>query len=147
LILFLSRKRIKWLFYFLDRRGVRKMASCVLLYELEGELLKKTREVLAVQRLRGRRVERTQYGLPLERLAAGKMEAEPPYEGEGLAGPMLVFCGLTGAQLDRLLSSLRRAGVRIPLKAVLTPTNAGWDSVKLHSELERERRAVLEGNG
>lgn len=121
------------------------MAACVLMYALEEETLKKTRKVLAIQRLRGRTVEREQYGLPLERLAEGKTEGEPPYEGEGFTGPMLVFCGLNGAQLDRLLEALRKAGVRVPLKAVLTPTNAGWDSVKLHAELERERQAVLEG--
>ena len=33
----------------------------------------------------------------------------------------------------------------VALKAVLTETNAGWDSVRLHEELCRERDALSRG--
>ena len=49
---------------------------------------------------------------------------------------------VTGAQLDALLSALRRSRVLIPLKAVVTEDNAAWSSIKLHDELFREHEAM-----
>ena len=42
---------------------------------------------------------------------------------------------------------MRRAGVRpVALKAVLTPTNAAWDSNALYAELCKEREAISAGS-
>ena len=60
------------------------------------------------------------------------------------AGAAVVFCGLEEGQLDQLLAALRASGQAIPLKAVLTPTNAQWDSRQLREELEREHRAMTQ---
>ena len=65
---------------------------------------------------------------------------EEPFTGE-----MLVMAGLNRQQAERLLSSLRQAKVNIPLKAVLTPTNATWDCIRLHAELTAERAAIQNG--
>ena len=47
------------------------------------------------------------------------------------------------ALVQAFLQGLRRAGVRPGgLKAVLTPTNAQWDSLALYTELCREREAI-----
>ena len=55
---------------------------------------------------------------------------------------MLVFVDFSNGLLDRFLTALRRAKVPpIPLKAVLTPTNARWTSGKLREELSLEFRA------
>ena len=43
---------------------------------------------------------------------------------------------------DKLLAALRTAGIRIPHKAVLTPTNQNWNVYQLAQELERERQAM-----
>ena len=51
---------------------------------------------------------------------------------------MLVICHMLSDQLDALLEGLRQAGVRVALKAVLTPSNVAWSSIQLHSELARE---------
>ena len=53
---------------------------------------------------------------------------------------LLVMCGLKNSRMDKLLAALRTAGIRIPHKAVLTPTNR--NVYQLAQELERERQAM-----
>ncbi len=51
------------------------------------------------------------------------------------------MAGFRDSQVDALLKGLQETGLApIPLKAVLTPFNALWDSVKLHRELTGEAR-------
>lgn len=52
--------------------------------------------------------------------------------------PMLVMCHMLSPQLDAFLQGMRKAGVRIPLKAVLTPVNVTWHSRQLRDELVKE---------
>ena len=67
---------------------------------------------------------------------------EEVYEGEGFGEEMLVICNLTDAQMDQMLAYFRKEGIRIALKAALTPTNMSWSSIELHDELVREHEAV-----
>ena len=116
----------------------------VLLYNCSGPQWSKLRQVFVMQKLRMKAVEPGQYGLPLAQVLEGS--GEPAGVEEEFSDPMLVFCSLTGPQLDRLLGAMKRAKLPpIPLKAVLTPTNREWDSVALHAELCRERQAIAEG--
>ena len=55
---------------------------------------------------------------------------------------MLVMANLMRPQFDALLQDMRAAGVRVPLKAVLTPANVGWNAYQLHDELAREHEAM-----
>ena len=65
------------------------------------------------------------------------------YTGEPLGGQMAVLCDL-GDKLDDVLLALRGAGVGgETLKAVLTPTNAEWEPVRLYKELRREQEEFL----
>ena len=76
-------------------------------------------------------------GLPLPR----RVE---PFTGSGEEFPgAVLFCGLSDAELDRVLSGLR--GVKIPLKATSTPTNQGWALGRLLGELMAERAAFAAG--
>lgn len=89
-------------------------------------------------------VARTDYNKPLAALAG--LDTMPgavmPYAGGPLGGRMLVLCGLE-KQLDGLLPVLHRAGAGPDcLKAVLTPSNRGWNAVMLHAELLREHREM-----
>ena len=56
--------------------------------------------------------------------------------------PALVLWGLDRNALDAFLDGLKAAGVRIPLKAVVTPTNRDWTFAALLEELHAEHRAV-----
>ena len=51
---------------------------------------------------------------------------------------MLVLHQFSDADLDILLQALRSAGVRIPLKAVVTETNLGWTALQLRNALLAE---------
>ena len=66
--------------------------------------------------------------------------AEPA--ADSFSDEMLVLCGLSGPQLDALLSSLRRSRVIVALKAVITEDNAAWSSLQLHDELLHEHEAM-----
>ena len=95
-------------------------------------------QLCAVQGIRMRVVENTDLERPLSSLVQGLPAAEVPASGEPLPEPLLVFCHFTDKQLDRALLSLRRLQV-FCLKAILTPTNAGWTPRGLYGELCKER--------
>lgn len=118
--------------------------SALLLYDpLGSPWVPKLKQYCAVQGLRLRLVEKSDLNRTVGALAqglapAGEVPAAPP-----VLEPMLIFCSLSNAQLDRLLAALRRMEVpRSVLKAVLTPDNAGWPLSALYQELCRERQAM-----
>ena len=117
----------------------------VLLYNLDNPRGAKIRRLCLPLGLRTVLIPKEAYGLPLGELAAGA-RPEAPYEGAGFDDEMLVLCDCPGRLLDLLLQSFRRHKVApVRLKAVLTPTNRGWDSTALHAELCREREAIRAG--
>lgn len=114
----------------------------VLCYDPTGSAyLTKLPALCAVQGLRLRRLTAGQLDLTLGELAQGAQA-----DGAGAqapAEPILILCHLVPGQLDRLLAALGRAGVpRTCLKAILTPTNAGWTLRALYGELCRERERL-----
>ena len=66
---------------------------------------------------------------------------EEQYEGEGFSEPMLLLRGFSDGLLNMLLAAMRRAGISIPLKAVLTAENQTWNSLELYQELQKEHEA------
>ncbi len=54
---------------------------------------------------------------------------------------MIVMHNFTESRLNQFLGELRKAGIRIPLKAIVTPHNSNWTSYELHAELAQEREA------
>ena len=98
----------------------------VLLYNCSGPQWSKLRQVFVMQKLRMKAVEPGQYGLPLAQVLEGS--GEPAGVEEEFSDPMLVFCSLTGPQLDRLLGAMKRAKLPpIPLKAAAHPHQPGLD--------------------
>lgn len=66
-----------------------------------------------------------------------------PVESGGFSDPMLLMCGLDEAQFNGFLRLMKGPGLpRVPLKAVLTPHNVGWNALQLHEELAREHAAM-----
>ena len=55
---------------------------------------------------------------------------------------MLVMCGFNGRQMDIFTKKLRSSRCTVPLKAMLTQTNANWTPVKLHQEIAAEHEAM-----
>jgi len=83
------------------------------------------------------------FGDKLEELLSGA--APGPETADPFAEELLVMAGLDERRLDALLNGLRRQRIPIALKAVLTPTNAGWTVQALYAELCREREAFAAG--
>ncbi len=103
----------------------------------------KLKQLCAVQGLRLRPVEESDLGRAVGALSMGLAPAGETPPSSPLPEPVLVLCGLTGPQLDRLLAGLRRIEVpRSVLKAVLTPNNALWTFSALYGELCRERLSM-----
>ena len=113
----------------------------VLMYNCSGPEWAKLRQIFLMLRVRIRPVEADQYGLTLAELLS-RSGAKRGVE-EDFSDPMLVFCGLSQGKLDQMLTAMARAQLpHIALKAMLTPTNAGWTSQQLWTELRREHAAM-----
>ena len=69
--------------------------------------------------------------------------AQPPAvePSSHIEDEMMVMHNFTEQRLNQLLGELRRAGIIIPLKAIITPHNSNWTSYELHAELSQEREA------
>lgn len=80
-----------------------------------------------------------QMGGTVEEALMGKTA---PSDGSGFSGPMAIFAGAEGAQLEALLPIPTRATKEPVLKAALTKTNRKWTLQKLYGELLKENRAL-----
>ena len=119
------------------------MASALLYNFKDAARLQKIRFALFRLGINGRAVAPEELSHPIGYLCnlEGFSPAEGTVEG-GFSDEMLVLCGLSGPQLDALLSSLRRSRVIVALKAVITEDNASWSSLKLHDELRQEHEVM-----
>ncbi len=75
-------------------------------------------------------------------LLLGREGFDPGAAAAAFTEEMLVLHDLSPAQLNSLLDALRRDGLRIALKAVVTETNIAWSSERLHRELRAEHAAM-----
>ena len=67
--------------------------------------------------------------------------AQPPAvaPSQAIDDEMIIMYNFTESRLNLLLSELRKEGIKIPLKAIVTPHNCNWTSYELHAELAQER--------
>ena len=116
----------------------------VLLYGLPKETPADSaaREILAALGVAATEVAPYQLLQQVGVLAGYEGEEAQLYFGRAPQEPVLVMAGFSSAQLDGLLAALRRAGIVIPLKAVLTEHNRSWSLLALIEELQREHAAM-----
>ena len=123
------------------------MGPLILAYNLDALAEARLQTLCARLRVRCRAVCADEYSLPLGTLAGIPAAGST---GDASAGsidePMLVMCFMLNDTFNAVLQGLRAKGMpRIPLKAVLTPTNVAWNSLQLYEELCREREAMRGG--
>ena len=83
------------------------------------------------------------FGLPIGALLKLQgYEGAAASVGEDFSGEMLIMHGLSQPQFSGLLDGLRKSGVSVALKAVVTETNASWDSRRLYRELNAEHAVM-----
>ena len=120
--------------------GEKTMKQPVLLcYNLTGEKMQKIRLAAMRLKIRVRPVEKAEYAQTIAALCGAEDAREAAYTGAGFEDEMLVMANFP---------AFRRMSIApVALKAMLTPTNAAWDSEKLHEELAGEHRAMTSGEG
>ena len=128
----------------MEKRTGRRLPA-VLLFGLAGERGRAWRGTAARLGIRVREVSPAEYGMPLARLTGEAEKAEASPLLAALPEPMLVMAGFGPELMDAYLREAGEAGApRVALKAVLTPTNAGWTARQLYGELSRERDAIMQ---
>ncbi|MEY8393043.1 DUF3783 domain-containing protein [Lachnospiraceae bacterium 45-W7] len=84
------------------------------------------------------------YGKPVGYLA-GMKELEPEgtlVEGEELPGELLVMAGLGNERIDQVLRAIRKSGLSVPYKAILTASNQNWNVWELYEEIKTEHERM-----
>ena len=125
------------------------MKQAVLLcYNLAPEKAQKIRLAAMRLKIRVRPVAKEEYGQTLAALCGMEETTDAAYGRAGFEDEMLVMANFQTAMMNTFLGLFRRMGIApVALKAILTPTNAQWDSEKLHAEIASEHEAMMKGNG
>lgn len=71
-------------------------------------------------------------------------EREEEIQEAALTEEMLMMCGLTEGGIQTVVMMLRKAGLYIPYKAVLTPYNKDWTAGELFAELYQEHQMMMQ---
>ncbi len=117
----------------------------VLLYRLgeESERGRTLRAILREMKLPALSADETQLGETVERLVSTNAAVAPEHTPTRVPETeFMLLCALGDRQLDRLLAAMRRAGVSVPYKAVLTERNRAWTLEQLIDEVAREHDAL-----
>lgn len=118
-------------------------AALILAFNLDQNALNTLKALCAPLGIRMKSVAPEAFTLPIGAMAGIPVDHKVPVNGKPFKDPMLVMCGLNEDCFNAFLQSLRNSGLPpIPLKAVLTPTNAAWNAIQLHDELLREYEAM-----
>ena len=115
-------------------------------YNLSGEKMQKIRLAAMRLKIRVRPVEKDEYAQTVAALCGLEEKTDAAYEGAGFEDEMLVMANFPAGMMNAFLGLFRRMGIApVALKAMLTPTNAAWDSEKLHAEIAGEHQAMMNG--
>ena len=122
------------------------MQPLILSYNFPAKHLSKLRMLAMKCGARVRVVEKREYLDSIGSLCGVCGAFETMYDGENFTGLMLVMAHFSDAQLSGFLQALRASKLPpIPLKAVLTEENSGWNSLELHEALLEEHTAMQSG--
>lgn len=117
------------------------MQKIILAYNFTPERLQALKLICMMLRTQLRTVAREELLQPVGYLA-GLSEVAPvseAYSGDEGQEEMLLMCGFSRQDLDRLLAAVKKGKLRqVALKAMLTPTNCTWNGLQLLQELSQE---------
>ncbi len=122
------------------------MRETILLFGGEEALTAHVQRAAAPLKVRVKFIPPEEYGNSLGYLAGDHScpQAREPWAGGPVEQPLLLLAGMTGDKMGRVLDALRRHGLYIDYKAMLTPTNRFWDVPALYEEIAREHRQLQE---
>lgn len=114
----------------------------------EPERAKKVKAALLCMGAGIKEIREEDFSLPLGRFVGLQAEPDgenPPAESSAFTEEMLVLYRFSNKKIDDLLRRLKKAGVQVNCKAVLTPTNMHWSAARLIGELKQEHDAMERG--
>lgn len=121
------------------------MTPTILIYNIKDARIRRILQMLSVKSgIRIKSVDSSQYAMKISDVLEGKNQAQDIARGdetqtETFDEPMMVFANVSGPALNRFLGQMAKNKIpRISLKAMLTDTNATWNSVELYKELKEE---------
>lgn len=121
------------------------MEQIVLLYNFDRLRLKEVRKALAPLKVRIKTVPKEQFLQPVGYVAGidGILPSDEKNSGESFTDEMLVMYGFGNEKIDLLISLLKHCPVeKVDLKAVITPHNVYWDSIRLYKEVKADHDAM-----
>ena len=118
----------------------------VLLYNVRNKpFTPKLKSILLRLGIKIKVVAPNEFSVPIGTLIGTTAASSSPTAEEcSFSDEMIVMVGFTNARLDLFLKALRKDGILIPLKAILTPQNSTWNSLELRNELAREHEKMME---
>lgn len=117
------------------------MQKIILAYNFTPERLQALKLICMMLRTQLRAVKREELLQPVGYLAGLPEVAsvEELYSGDDGQEEMLLMCGFSRQNLDRLLAAIKKGKLRqVALKAMLTHTNCTWSGLQLLQELSQE---------
>lgn len=92
-------------------------------------------------RLKAEAVDSVYFKETLAKICRGTAMPGEEHGGELPGRSLLLFCDVPEKKMDKVLAILRKKGIPVDYKAILTPTNSQWNVFRLYFEMEREERA------
>lgn len=117
------------------------MQKIILAYNFTPERLQALKLICMMLRTQLRAVARKELLQPVGYLAGLPEVASVSevYSGDEGQEEMLLMCGFSRQDLDRLLAAVKKGKLRqVALKAMLTHTNCTWSGLQLLQELSQE---------
>lgn len=116
------------------------------LYCIDDEKAAVIEKVFAPMGISVKSVDKDEYNMPLSALVFGICKANEQNDtADTIDEAMMILHGLDRNLLDKAVTALRKNDLIIPLKAITTPTNLSWSSVKVFDNLKAEREAFRKG--
>jgi hypothetical protein len=114
----------------------------ILCYNLAGKKAGKLRVDAVKFHVFVKTVQPQDYLQPIGALCGVSDRFDANYDEGAFPEEMLVLAHFPKPLLSAFLDALRAARASIPLKAVLTESNAGWNSLELREQLLAEQKAM-----
>lgn len=118
----------------------------VCLYNLNAQKEGKVKTMCLLQGIRVKIVAKEEYLQKLSVLAGQEPPGTPAAGSGDFSDEMILMVNFTNAAVTAFLQEFRKRKIpAVALKAILTATNAEWNSIQLHDELLKEHEAMLRG--
>lgn len=115
----------------------------ILLYNFTPERMRLVRRAAEPLGCTVRGIPQKDFTLSVGFLTGLTQQSDRKPTAESFNQEMLVISGLSGEGIDIFLAALKKCGAGyIPIKAVVTETNASWSGYELYHEIKKEHEAM-----